>query len=117
MAMDRAISEDKFVIMFGGLHIEMAALKSIGTLRQASVRTSVIVEADIDLSGTAESVLSVSSVTRRRKAYHITASYLYKVLKDAYEYFCNEAGSIAGTILSCEDWCRERLGESPQFHF
>ena len=24
--------EDKFVIMFGGLHIEMAALKSIGTL-------------------------------------------------------------------------------------
>ena len=28
--------EDKFVIMFGGLHIEMAALKSIGTLLQNS---------------------------------------------------------------------------------
>ena len=28
--------EDKFVIMFGGLHIEMAALKSIGTLLQSS---------------------------------------------------------------------------------
>ena len=28
--------EDKFVIMFGGLHIEMAALKSIGTLLRDS---------------------------------------------------------------------------------
>ena len=28
--------EDKYVIMFGRLHIEMAALKSIGTLLQSS---------------------------------------------------------------------------------
>jgi len=28
--------EDKFVIMFGGLHIEMAALKSIGSLLKDS---------------------------------------------------------------------------------
>ena len=47
--------ENKFVIMFGGLHIEMAALKSIGTLLLSSGWTSVIVEADIASSGTAES--------------------------------------------------------------
>ena len=50
--------------MFGGLHIEMAALKSIGTLLQSSGWTSAIVEADIASSGTAESFLSASSVTR-----------------------------------------------------
>ena len=52
-----------FVIIFGGLHIEMAALKSIGTLLQSSGWTSVIVEAGIASSGTAESFLSASSVT------------------------------------------------------
>ncbi len=37
--------EDKCLIMFGGLHIEMAALRSLGTLRQDSGWTSSIVEA------------------------------------------------------------------------
>ena len=103
--------------MFGSLHIEMAALKSIGTLLQSSGWTSAIVETDIASSGTAESFLSASSVTRTRKAHQITASCLYKVLKDEYEYYCNEAGTIAGTILSFEDWYQKRLKESPQFHF
>ena len=115
--MMKQYGEDKFVIMFGGLHIKMAALKSIGTLLQSSGWTSAIVEADIASSGTAESFLSTSSVTRTRKAHQITASCLYKVLKDAYEYYCNEAGTIAGTILSFEDWCQKRLKESPRFHF
>ena len=55
-----------FVIIFGGLNIEMAALKSIGTLLQSSGWTSAIAESDIASSGTAESVLSASSVTRTR---------------------------------------------------
>ena len=71
--------------MFGGLHIEMAALKSIDTLLQSSGWTSAIVEADIASSGTAESYLSASSVTRIRKAHQITASCLNKAVKDAYE--------------------------------
>jgi hypothetical protein len=37
--------EDKMVIMFGGLHIEMAVLKSIGTLLKTSGWTSALVEA------------------------------------------------------------------------
>ena len=54
--------EDRFVIMFGGLHIEMAALRSVGTLLQDSGRTSAIVEAGVASSaGTAESFLTVSN--------------------------------------------------------
>ena len=34
--------EDKFIVMFGGLHIEMAALKSIGTLLQDSGWTFIL---------------------------------------------------------------------------
>ena len=62
--------------MFGGLHIEIAASRSIGTLLQSSGWTSGIVEADIASSGTAESFLSASSVSRARKTQQITASCL-----------------------------------------
>ena len=109
--------ENKFVIMFGGLLIEMAALKSIGTLLQSSGWTSAIVEADIASSGTAESFLSASSVTRTRQAHQITASCMYKLLKDAYKYYSNEAVATADATLSFETWCQKRLKVSPQFHF
>ena len=52
--------------MFGGLHIEMAALKSIGTLLQDSGWTTALVDSGIAASGTADSYLSASSVTRTR---------------------------------------------------
>ena len=43
--------------MFGGLHIEMAALKSIGSLVQNTGWTSALVEAGVALSGATESYL------------------------------------------------------------
>ena len=56
--------EDKFVWGGGGGHIEMAALKSLGTLLEDSGWTSAIVEAGLASSGTAESFLITSSVTK-----------------------------------------------------
>ena len=41
--------------MFGGLHIEMAVLKSLGTQLEDSGWTSTIVEAGLASPGTAES--------------------------------------------------------------
>ena len=52
--------EDKFVMMFGGLHIKMAALKSIGTLLRDSGWTGALVEAGIASPGTADSFLTAS---------------------------------------------------------
>ena len=76
-----------------------------------------IVEADIASSGTAESFLSASSVTKTRQAHQITSSFLDKLLKNAYEYYSNKAVANADAILSFETWCQKRLKESPQFHF
>ena len=39
--------EDKFIMMLGGLHIEMAALKSIGTPLHDSSWTGALLEAGI----------------------------------------------------------------------
>ena len=61
--------EKKFVIMFGGLHTEMAFLKVIGGWLEDSGWTTVPVEPNICSSGTGESFIKASSVTRSRRAH------------------------------------------------
>ena len=107
--------EDQFVIMFGGLHIEKAALGSLGKLLEQSGWTSAIAEAGVASSGTAESFLTVSSITRTRLAHQITACSLYKLKKEAYQDYCSE--ETDRPTLSFEDWCEQRRPQSPQFQF
>ena len=109
--------EDKFVIMFGGLHIEMAALKSIGTLLQSSGWTGALIESDLATSGTAESFLHASSVTRTRQMHQVTACSLYKLLKEAYSYYCSNDDGVQRPVLSFEMWCEKRKEDNPQFAF
>ena len=49
--------EDKMVVMFGGLHIEMAALKTLGDWLRGSGWVQALVQADIAKPGTADSFL------------------------------------------------------------
>ena len=86
--------ENKFVIMFGGLHMEMAALKSS--------------------SGTAESFLTKSSITRTRQIHPITSWILYQLLKGAYTDYCTEAAENSEEVSSFDVWCEKRKRESPQ---
>ena len=109
--------EDKFLIMFGGLHIEMAALKSIGTLLVDSGWTGALVEAGVASPGTAESFLTASSVTRTRMMHQITACSLYTLLKAAYTDFLEETDGTLDEEPSLEAWCEHRKLLSPQFHF
>eukprot|EP00745_Piridium_sociabile_P026562 TRINITY_DN4240_c0_g2_i9.p1 TRINITY_DN4240_c0_g2~~TRINITY_DN4240_c0_g2_i9.p1 ORF type:complete len:1084 (-),score=281.98 TRINITY_DN4240_c0_g2_i9:490-3741(-) len=109
--------EDKFIMMFGGLHIEMAALKSIGTLVQDSGWAGALVEAGVASPGTAESFLTASSITRTRQMHQITACSLYKLLKAAYTDYSNETAENTKGVLSFEAWCECRKLQSTQFHF
>ncbi|KAJ8386023.1 hypothetical protein AAFF_G00178440 [Aldrovandia affinis] len=109
--------EDKFVIMFGGLHIEMAALKSIGTLLQDSGWTGALVEAGIASPGTADSFLTVSSITRTRQMHQITGCSLYKLLKAAHMDYSKETDEQPEEVPSFELGVRHRKLQSPQFHF
>ena len=56
--------EDHFIVMFGGLHIEMAAFKTIGKLLDSSGWRGALVQANIATPGAAESFLCVTQVTR-----------------------------------------------------
>ncbi|QQP53211.1 uncharacterized protein LOC103506659 [Caligus rogercresseyi] len=47
--------EDHIVVMFGGLHIEMAALKTLGDWLKGSGWVQALVQAEIATAGTADS--------------------------------------------------------------
>lgn len=115
--------EDHFVVMFGGLHVEMTALKTIGDLLEESGWTSALLQAGVATSGTADSFLKASHVTRTRRAHQVTASSLYLLLRKAYTEHSNELdegdhhGMREITMASLEDWCTERAALCLQFHF
>jgi hypothetical protein len=70
--------EDRIVIMFGGLHIELAALKTLGDLLKSSGWTSALVQAGVATAGTADSFLTAAHITRTRRAHQVTACVLYQ---------------------------------------
>ncbi|KAJ8372691.1 hypothetical protein AAFF_G00280200 [Aldrovandia affinis] len=108
--------EDHFVIVFGGLHIEMAAWKTLGNLLDSSGWTGVLVLAGVASTGTADSFLKAAHVTRTRRAHQVTASSLYLLLKEAYSQYTSglEEGQDP---MPLDDWCAERVDASPQFQF
>ena len=67
--------EDRFVAMFRGLHIEMAAFKLLGDLLKGTGWVTALSEADIASLGTAESFLTVSNLAKTRQAHQITACW------------------------------------------
>ncbi len=85
--------ENKFVIMFGGLHIEQAALKLIATLVQNSGWTGALVESGISSPGTGESFLLVASITKSRQMHQVTACCLFRLQQESYNEYCNVQGA------------------------
>ena len=87
--------------MFGGLHIELADLK---TLLNSSGWTSALVQAGVATSGTADSFLKAAHITRTRRAHQVTACVLYQALNEAY-LTSVEPGIEAKSL---EDWCNQQ---------
>ena len=107
--------EDRFVVMFGGLHIEMAPLKAIGNLLDGSGWAGALVHANVATAGIADSFRRVTHVTRARRAHQITASSLY-FLEKAYFEYCNSVREEQNR-LSLEEWCSSNAELYPQFKF
>ena len=103
-----------FVILFGGLHIEMAALKTLGDLLDASGWTGAQVLAGVATTGTADFFLKAAHVTHTRRAHQITASSLYLLLQESYNQYTSVLEEEQDA-MSLDDWCAERVDASPQF--
>lgn len=83
-------SEKHVVILFGGLHIEIAAFRTIGDWLENSGWTSVLCQADIASSGTADSFRKASHVKRTRHGHEVAACSLYILVKRSYDRYITE---------------------------
>ena len=105
--------EEKFVILLGGLHIEIAALTTHGYFLDGSGWTHALTQADLATAGKADSFLNASHVKRTRQAHQVTASALSILMHNAYDtYVCEEIEPIP-----FDESCKERVEASPQFQY
>ena len=107
--------EDKFVILFGGLHIELAALKTAGDWLAGSGWVEALVQAGIASAGTADSFLRAAHVARTRHAHQVTAATLNILQHHAYDDYAKAADK--DQHLSFEEWCQRRIKQCPQFQY
>lgn len=109
--------EDKFVVMFGGLHIDMAAFKLLGDLLKGSGWVTALSEADVASLGTAKSFLTVSNLAKTRQAHQITACCLYNLIKKAYQNAHEPDNPEEIEIGDIFSWCSEQDKKIKQFRF
>ena len=100
--------EDKMVVMFGGLHIEMAALKTLGNSLRGSGWVQALVQDKIVTPGTANSFLRAAHGTRTRRAHQITATALHIRQRRAYTRHCMTDIGDAEDLREFEHWCHRR---------
>ena len=106
--------EEKCVVMFGGLHIEMAALKTLGDWLQGSGWVEALIQAGIATAGTANSFLHCAHVTRSRYAHQVTVAALYILQNRAYN---NRNTESKDSFLGFDEWCSKRVEKYPQFQY
>ena len=108
--------EKKSVIMLGGLHIELAVLKAIGSWIEDSCWTNALVQAGVTTPGTADSFLKASQISRTLHAHQVTASALFILMHKAYSTHI-ESVPEGEELLAFSDWQKQAEIESPHFHY
>ena len=100
-------TEENYVVVLGGLHIEMCILKLLGDWLEKCGWDSALVQASIMTAGKANAFLKASYVTRTRYAHQVTAATLYFPQKQTHE--CSDDSE------TFENWCKRKAEQHPQF--
>ena len=82
--------ELKFVIKFGGMHIESAALETVGNRLESSGWTGELVQACVPTSGKADTFLKAAHITRTRRAHQKTGAQFSRKANQ-----CSNSGSLS----------------------
>ena len=111
----------KSIYMLSTMTYEVTPLQSktllivLKKLLEGSGWTEVLTQANVATSGTAESLLKCTHITRARRAHQITVCSLFILLKRAHSDYlstCEENSSLGFDV-----WCSDMSKERPQFLF
>ena len=107
-----SLGEKCHVVMFGGLHVEMALWNTIGDFLESSGWTTALCESEVASSGTADSFLNATHLTRTTHAHQVTALALSVLQNDAWQQQSSSNGDA-----SFETWRKNMIEKSPTFQF
>ena len=101
-----------YVVRLGGIHTEMALWSLYGNMLESSGWTTALSEVGVASSGTADSLLKVTHLTRTRHAHQVTALGLSKLQCDAF-VTCNDESDDEAFAK----WRSDLLERSSTFKF
>ena len=106
---------EKYVIMLGRLHTEMAALRTLGDWLEGSGWKSAITQANIASAGTVDSFHKAKHVSRTRHAHQVTACSLHILMSKAYDEYVQ--GISDEQKLDLHQWQEHKSSTCPQFKY
>ena len=112
--------EDKYFVMLGGLHIELATVRMIGDYFRGSGWSELVAHAEVTTSGVADSCLKAANLGRAKYMHEVSVCALYISLKQAYTDYQNNFYASAHPPLVClrfDGWIREMKEKSAQFFY
>ena len=107
--------ERQYVILMGGLHIEMAMLKVIGDWLDGSGWACVMTSASVTTEGQALGLQKGSHTSRGQWAHQVTAAALFILLNRSYADYCTN--TPADEQQHFEEWCKQMASDHPQFDY
>ena len=107
----------KISIMFGGLHIQMGALKTLVNWLKGSGWLQALVEANVTTPGIVDSSLQAAYVARTLRTYQVTVTALYALKHHAYDHYCLTCMQSEQEVLEFEQWCNQRGQVCPHFQY
>ena len=107
--------ERQYVVMMGGLHIEMAMLTVIGDWLEGSGWTNVMSSAKVTTEGRAPGLQKGSHTSRGQWVHHITAAALFNLLNRSYTKYCTNTPDDEQHVF--DEWCKDMASDHPQFDY
>jgi len=76
------------------------------------------VQDNIASTGTADSFINVSNVTKTRHAHQVTAACIHILLRHKYDEYKLDTSTVSSTdVLSLDEWCELRAQQSIHFQY
>lgn len=110
-----AYEERRFVILMGGLHIEIAILSVLGDWLEGSGWAWLMASVNVTTEGRTAGVEKGSHTSRGQWVHQVIAVALSILLQKSYDEY--QASTPDEDQLNFDEWCKEMSMNHPQFDY
>ena len=107
--------EDRYVVLMGGLHIEMNVLSLLGDWLEGSGWMHAMTAANVTTEGRALGLQKGSQTSRGQWAHQVSAAALFILLHKSYAEY--QTTMPDEETVAFVEWCSQMSTQHPQFHY